>query len=158
CEAVEASSAEAATDEVGAAEPVGADDLTSLRVPDEKVLVVRIEGIEIGAAPAALSHRAEGELAQPPELEQRRRERSRRSAIDAQRTGLEEQTSGGERCQLAFESSGIDGLDERLERPDRSAALERWLHRLTAQQVSREAQMGRQLRVVGERGELRRCD
>src|SRR5262249_18683977 len=143
CEAVEAGPAEAATDEVGAAEPVGADDLASLRVPDEKVLVVLIEGIEIRAAPAALPDRAEGELAQPPELEQRRRQRSRRCAIDAHRTGLEQQASGRQRCQLALQSARVDGLDERLERPARSAAPEGRLHRLTPQQVSREAQMGR---------------
>ena len=61
-EGVEAVPAKAAGDEVGASEPVGTDDLPVLGIPDEEMLVMLIEGIEIGAAPTPLTDRAEGQL------------------------------------------------------------------------------------------------
>lgn len=58
---------------LGEAEPIRADDFALRFVPDEQMLVVRIEGVEIARATGAFLHLAKAQLAQPADLEQQLR-------------------------------------------------------------------------------------
>src|SRR5688572_15964217 len=65
---IQAARTQVPADFIHAANAISANNLAPASVPDEKVLVISVVAVDIGAAPGALAHGAKRELAQPADF------------------------------------------------------------------------------------------
>src|SRR5262249_18194200 len=79
---IESAHPKTSADLIDTADAVSADDLTTRDVPDEQLLVVIVEQVDVRAVSRALAHRAKAQLAQTAELLQRPRDLTGIGAID----------------------------------------------------------------------------
>ena len=104
---VEAAPAGSSANLVDATDAIGAHHFLALAIPQEQVLVVLVEGIEVARAAGALARRAERELAQPADFFEQVRDRTGLGAVHRVVAGIDEQLAdAGRRATSPAKSAG----------------------------------------------------
>src|SRR5579872_1860430 len=101
---------------IGGGQPVSADDLLLLFIPDEKMEILTIKLIEVHGMTRALAGRAKRDLAQPPDLLQGRRDLVHLGKISRKLRVSGEAPRGSQRPNFLGHSVAGDGIDDRRAR------------------------------------------